>query len=148
MYSPLISILKKPAILMGALGPLLLASPTALAMDATAACEGTLVMTVGADGPDVMMGMQAKLTLNMKADATATMTLENEFVPKMTGTGKETGDENNPWQLEAKDAGGVVFSGGFKPLQPTSPSDTSMHIILTLKSTNALLSGPMSCTLK
>ena len=137
MYSPLISTLTKPAMLMGALGPLLLASPTALAMDATAACEGTLVMTVGADGPDVMMGMQAKLTLNMKADATATLTLENEFVPKMTGTGKETGDENNPGSLRPKTQEVSCFLA-VQALQPTSPSDTSMHIILTPKSTNAL----------
>ena len=148
MYSSVISAMKRPALALAALGPLLLTSPAALAVDATAACEGTLVASAAAAGPDVVMGIQAKLTLMMKGDGSATMTLENKFDPPIKGTGKETGDENNPWQFEATDAGGEKFEGGIKALKPGHPTDTSMHIILTLKSTNALLSGPMSCTLK
>ncbi len=124
----------------------LLFSSVALA-DTTATCNGTLIITVGHDGPDEYVGVKAKFTMTMKKDKTATLKLENKFAPPITGTGKETGNEKNPWALKAKDADGMAFTGTIKPAKGY-PGDTLMHMILELKSEKLLITGPMSCTMK
>ena len=111
-------------------------------------CGGTLISTIGADGPDTMTAIQAKFTLNAKDDGTATMLLENEYSPPLKGSGKESGKDDVPWNLTAKDEGGNLFKGHLTPIKPLMPQDTKLHMMLELKGDSLLINGPMTCEMK
>ena len=115
----------------------------------TSVCDGTLIASVtAAAGADAMAAMQVKFTLDMKEDGTASMMLESPYSPPLKGTGKESGNESQPWNLTAKDEGGNIFSGNIEPIKPMFPQDTGMHIMLTLKSDVMQMSGPLTCSMK
>jgi hypothetical protein len=118
---------------------------TAAYANTTATCMGVLIVTLGADGPDQMTAVQGRFTLEMKEDKTATMKLEAKNQPPIIGTGKETGNEDAPWSLSAKDADNMKFSGKLSPIQGLNPQDTAMYMILELKSKALMISGPMAC---
>ena len=118
---------------------------TAAYAGTTATCTGTLVVAVGVDGPDKISAVQARFTLNMKDDKTATMTLEGKNQAPMIGSGQETENEDVPWSLSAKDEDGLEFTGNLTAVKALSPKDTSIYMILELKSSAAVISGPMAC---
>ena len=118
---------------------------TAAHANTTATCTGTLIVTLGVDGPDQMMATQSRFTLNMNDDKTATMKLAGKNQEPIIGTGKESGDESSPWSLSAKDNEGREFNGGLTAIKPLSQQDTALYMILELKSEALAISGPMSC---
>ena len=63
-------------------------------------------------------------------------------------TGVESGDDTRPWKLEAKDADGLVFKGGLTPVKAGYPGDTTLYMLVELKSSKVFISGPMSCLMK
>ena len=69
-------------------------------------------------------------------------------MPTLNGTGKETGVENKPWELSAVDDGGNQFSGSFSTIDPLVAGDTNLYILLELRSTSMMISGPMTCVMK
>ncbi len=120
---------------------------TAFGDTVTGKCSGTVIVTIGADGADKTTAVNA--TFTMKATGkTSTFILANKFVKPITGSGKESGNEEVPWNLEGKDADGLAFKGSFRAVEGTYPGDTNLYMILELKSTKAMISGPMSCTMK
>ena len=120
---------------------------SALAQDITATCDGTVIVTIGVDGPDKIMAVNAKFTMKTKGK-TSTFTLENKFAPAIKGTGSESGNEDLPWNLEAKDADGLAFKGGLTTVKGAYPGDTNLYMILELKNEKIVISGPMSCVMK
>jgi len=134
-------------ILSSAFLSILFFASTAMAQDVTGTCNGTVIVTIGMDGPDKMTAVNAKFT--MKATGkTSTFKLENKFAPAITGTGVESGKEDRPWNLEGKDQDGLAFKGGLTAVEGTYPGDTNLYMILQLKSEKILISGPMSCVMK
>ena len=126
---------------------LFLCTPSIAEAGAKSVCTGTLITTLDtADGTDVMTAIQSTFTLDMKEDGTATMLLENPYSPPLKGLGKESGNENTPWDLTAKDDGGNVFKGSIMPIKPLMQQDSNMYIMLTLKTSAILINGPMACT--
>jgi len=125
----------------------LLFASTAFAENVTATCSGTVIVTIGADGADKVTAVNAKFTMKTTGK-TSTFVLENKFVKPITGTGKESGNDDVPWNLEAKDADGLAFKGSLRAVEGTYPGDTNLYMILELKSTKAAISGPMSCKMK
>ncbi|MEC7986002.1 MAG: hypothetical protein VX278_12630 [Myxococcota bacterium] len=112
-------------------------------------CNGTLlVQGASPDGTQNRAAVQVKFTLDMKDDGTATMLLENSMTPPLKGTGKESGNEDAPWNLAAQDAEGNVFKGKLEPVKPLFPQDTNMHIVLTLEGGSITMGGPMTCEMK
>ena len=69
-----------------------------------------------------------KLSLLMKDDGTATMSISAPNMPTLKGTGKETGNES-PWELSAVDEGGNQMSGGFTFLIHLFSRYESLHPI-------------------
>ena len=126
---------------------LLLTSPVVFAQDVTAACKGVLIVTIGQDGPDQIAAVNAEFTMKMSGTR-ATFTLANQFAPAIKGTGVESGDDTRPWKLEAKDADGLVFKGGLTPVKAGYPGDTTLYMLVELKSSKVFISGPMSCLMK
>jgi len=125
----------------------LMCASTASARELTAVCDGTVIVTIGVDGPDTMTAVQAKFTMKMKGK-TSTFTLENKYAKPITGTGTESGNDDKPWNLQGKDADGMAFKGHFTAIKPTYPGDRTLHILLELKSKKLLVSGPLSCSMK
>ena len=115
---------------------------------ATASCTGVLAVVIGKNGPDIPTATQAKFTLSMKNDRTATMLLENAFAQPIKGTGKESGKADVPWNITAKDADGDVFKGTLKPIKATYTGDKALYMMLAIKSKKALITGLMTCTMK
>ncbi len=122
-------------------------SSTALAQDVTVTCAGTVIVTIGLDGPDKMAAVNAKFTMKTTGK-TSTFTLENKFAPALNGSGVESGDANRPWNLQAKDADGLAFKGGLMAVAGAYPGDSNLYMLLELKSQKLLISGPMSCVMK
>ena len=120
---------------------------TAMANDMTGTCTGTVIVSIGADGPDKMTAVKAQFTMTTKG-TTSTFSLENKFAPAIKGTGKESGNEDTPWNLEGKDADGLAFKGSLRAVKGAYPSDTHLHMILDLKNDKIAISGPMSCVMK
>ncbi|MEC8025231.1 MAG: hypothetical protein VX223_14990 [Myxococcota bacterium] len=122
----------------------LFVSATASAAGVSFKCTGTLIITIGVDGPDKMTAVQATFAMTTKGK-TAVFSLENKFAKPLKGTGKETGDKDVPWSFLAKDDSGREFKGSLRPIEPSYGSDTQLHAILEMKGDNVLISGPMSC---
>ena len=135
------------SILSSALLSLFLFASTASAQDVTATCSGTVIVTIGVDGPDKMAAVNAKFIMKTTGK-TSTFTLENKFAPPITGTGTESGNTQKPWNFEGKDADGLVFKGGLMAVEGAYPGDSHLYVILELKSAKVLISGPMSCVMK
>tara|TARA_B100000683_G_C12273860_1_gene466940 strand:+ start:348 stop:743 length:396 start_codon:yes stop_codon:yes gene_type:complete len=114
----------------------------------TADCNGTLIVTVDNNGPDKMSAIAGQFQLLMNDDGTAKMSISAPNMPTLNGTGKETGNEKKPWELSALDDGGNQFSGGFTTLDPLVSTDTNLYILLDMKSTSMVISGPMTCLMK
>lgn len=114
----------------------------------TADCKGTLIVTVDNNGPDKMSAINGQFQLSMSDDGTAKMSISAPNMPTLNGTGKETGVENKPWELNAVDDGGNQFSGSFSTIDPLVAGDTNLYILLELKSTSMMISGPMTCVMK
>ena len=120
---------------------------SANAQDITATCTGTVIVTIGVDGPDKMAAVNAKFTMQTTGK-TSTFTLENQYAPAIKGTGVESGNADRPWNLKAKDADGLEFKGGLMAVASAYPGDTNLYMILELKSSKVMISGPMSCSMK
>ena len=114
----------------------------------TADCSGTLIVTVDHGGPDKMSAIDGQFQLLMNDDGTAKMSISAPNMPTLNGTGKETGVEHKPWDLHAVDDGGNQFSCAFTIVEPLVASDIHLYILLELKSTSMMISGPMTCMMK
>ena len=110
----------------------LLVSATASAADVSFECKGTLIITIGVDGPDKMTAVQATFAMTTKGK-TAVFSLENKFAKPLKGTGKETGDKDVPWSFSGKGDSGRAFTGSLRTIQPSYGSDTLLHTILEMK---------------
>ena len=130
-------------VLMLALG----ASATSPPSEVNATCEGTLIITMGADGPDQLSAVKGTFKMTMKGE-TSTFSLENKFAAPLKGTGVESGTPDKPWNFQGKDDSGRAFKGSLRALKSSYSSDPLLHVIPELKSTNVMISGPMSCTMK
>lgn len=116
--------------------------------ETTAECEGVALLIIGQDGPDRRMAVYAGFTMEMRDDKTASWKLENEFAKPLTGTGKETDNEDMPWYLQGKDANGGSFTGNLTILDPAYSSDEYLYVILELKNKQMMITAPMSCELE
>ena len=128
------------------LGLLLIAS-TATARDMSVQCNGTVIVTMAVDGADKMTAVKATFSMKTKGK-TPTFKLENTFAKPITGSGKESGNLETPWNLEASDPQGLTFKGVLRAIQPTYSDDTKLYMILNLQNNRVAISGPMSCKLK
>lgn len=123
------------------------ASASSSPNEVNATCEGTLIITVGVDGPDQLSAVKGTFRMTMKGE-TSTFSLENEFAAPLKGTGVESSHPGKPWNLQGKDDSGRAFKGSLRALKSSYSSDALLHVILEFKSTNVIISGPMSCTIK